>query len=337
MCVQTVILASGRGSRFRPVTNYLPKPLLPAANRPLLDYLLATVTATGAQEIYVTTGYAGDQVHQYLVNAPLDHPITAVPAPNWQQGPLASFQSVLPYLSQTAPCLILPGDLFISPTALRLLFASSAEVSLLYDPRATRPGTLLQLNSANRVQKLTQHPAYLPGFHSVLPAIRVTRAFFASTSASRKTGASTIFDLLQLWLAQDSPIEAIPVTDEVWFDIDTPADLLELNHHLLTRGWPPHPTPPGTYLPPQAAMKGPLQGSTLTIGRDSVIEGPVLLGAQVQIGDRTKICAGTTLGARTVVGSNSELTGCITLPQSQVPANAILTATILDANGNVLH
>ncbi len=335
--MQTIILASGRGSRFRPVTDYLPKPLLPAANRPLLDYLLATVTAVGVRDIYVTMGYAGEQIQQYLTNARLDQAITGVPAPKWEQGPLASLQSVLPYLSKTDPCLLLPGDLFISQTALRLLFASSAEVSLLYDPLAMRPGTLLQLNSSNHIQKLTQVPAYLPGFHSVLPAIRVTPAFFTSSRASSPNRALTVFDLLQIWIAQNQPIEVIPVMNEVWFDIDTPANLIELNHHLLTTGWPPHPIPPGTYIPPHTSVDGPVQSATLTLGQDSIIEGPVLLGAHVHIDDGTKICAGTSLGEHTTVGSNSELTRCITLPHTQVPSNAILTATILDANGNALH
>jgi len=335
--VQAIILASGRGSRFIPITDYHPKPLLPAANRPLLDYLLTAVITTGITEIFVTKGYAHDQIQRYLTSSFLAPHIRPVLATNWEHSPLASFQVVLPYLSANTPCILLPGDLYISATNLQQLTKTSEEVALLYDPQAHRPGTLLQLDSSQHIHELTQSPAFIPEYYSGLPALKATSAFFEHTLATCKGEPSTIFDLLQCWLAQGQSIRGIPVTDEGWFDIDTPADLVALNHHILSKGWPPTPVPAGTYLPPNTSMSGPVENDTLTIGENSLLEGPLLLGAEIKIGTNCVIRDGTSLGDHTIVESNTQLSRCVTFPRTQVPPNAEVTSAVLDTKGNALH
>ncbi|MFX1300594.1 MAG: sugar phosphate nucleotidyltransferase [Promethearchaeota archaeon] len=335
--MQAIILASGRGSRFIPITDYHPKPLLPAANRPLLDYLLTAVITTGITEIHVTLGYASDQVQQYLTSSFLAPHIRPVLATNWEHSPLASFQSVLPHLSANTPCILIPGDLYISAANLQQLMKTSEEVALLYDPLALRPGTLLQVDSSQQIQELTQSPAFIPEYYSGLPALKAFPAFFEHTIATCKGEPSTIFDLLQCWLAQGQSVQGIPVTDRGWFDIDTPADLIALNHHILSKGWPPTPVPSGTYLPPNTSMSGPIHSDTLKVGENSLLEGPLLLGAEIQIGTNCVIRDGTSLGDYTNVESNTHLARCVILPRTRVPPNAEVTSAVLDTKGNALH
>jgi UTP-glucose-1-phosphate uridylyltransferase len=45
-----VILCGGRGERLRPLTDTVPKPLLPVNGRPLLDYLLDHLSQSGIRE-----------------------------------------------------------------------------------------------------------------------------------------------------------------------------------------------------------------------------------------------------------------------------------------------
>jgi NDP-sugar pyrophosphorylase family protein len=323
--------------RLVPLTDEQPKTILPVANRPLLDYLLAAVDAVRIPKIYVTLGYARDAMQDYLATLSLYADLIPVEAPNWQQGPLASFQSVLPFLSKTTPCILLPGDLYLSAENLRLLTTASADVALLYDPFSHRPGTLLQLDSSDQIAVLTQSSAYLAGYYPGLPALRATTQFFENTIRSTPNSASTVFTLLQQWRLQDQPLQGIPITDRVWCDVDSVTNLVALNAHLLAEGWPPQPLPPGTYLPPGTSMEGPLQSATLTLGNEAKIEGPVLLGPRVHIGENCIIDNGTTLGPHTTVYSNSVLSRCITLSDTRVPVNTDLTGAVLDAKGNVLH
>jgi mannose-1-phosphate guanylyltransferase/phosphomannomutase len=61
-----MILAAGLGSRLRPLTTHLPKPLVPILNRPLLWYLIRHVRRAGIHEIAINLHYHGEQIRSWL-------------------------------------------------------------------------------------------------------------------------------------------------------------------------------------------------------------------------------------------------------------------------------
>lgn len=61
-----MILAAGYGTRLAPVTDHVPKPLLPVGGRSLLDHAIATVTAAGAGPVAVNTHHLADAIHRHL-------------------------------------------------------------------------------------------------------------------------------------------------------------------------------------------------------------------------------------------------------------------------------
>ena len=65
---RAVILAGGQGTRLRPYTAVLPKPLLPIGDRPILDIVMGQLYASGFKQITVATGYLGE-----LIEAVLNH------------------------------------------------------------------------------------------------------------------------------------------------------------------------------------------------------------------------------------------------------------------------
>jgi mannose-1-phosphate guanylyltransferase len=64
--MRALLLAAGLGIRLRPLTNYLPKCLVPIHGRPLLDYWLETLVNAGVSEILINTHYFEPLVRQYL-------------------------------------------------------------------------------------------------------------------------------------------------------------------------------------------------------------------------------------------------------------------------------
>jgi mannose-1-phosphate guanylyltransferase len=58
--VRAVVLAGGEGTRLRPLTYALPKPLLPIANRPFLERQLAWLAEAGVDEVVLSLGYRPD-------------------------------------------------------------------------------------------------------------------------------------------------------------------------------------------------------------------------------------------------------------------------------------
>jgi NDP-sugar pyrophosphorylase family protein len=58
------LLAGGRGTRLRPLTNEVPKPLVPVANRALISYPLAMLGRGGVQEAILACGYMADRLRE---------------------------------------------------------------------------------------------------------------------------------------------------------------------------------------------------------------------------------------------------------------------------------
>ena len=64
--MRALILAAGRGERMRPLTNDLPKPLLPAGGQPLIDYHIRALALAGIRELVVNLSWQGDKLRSYL-------------------------------------------------------------------------------------------------------------------------------------------------------------------------------------------------------------------------------------------------------------------------------
>ncbi len=60
--LKAVILAGGIGKRLRPLTEHRPKPLIPVAGRPCIDFVIRSLVKGGFTEIIVTTGYLSDRL-----------------------------------------------------------------------------------------------------------------------------------------------------------------------------------------------------------------------------------------------------------------------------------
>ena len=66
--MQTIILAGGRGERLRPLTDNIPKPLVPIADKPFLEYLINFLKNQGITDIVLATGYKSDLIKNYFKN-----------------------------------------------------------------------------------------------------------------------------------------------------------------------------------------------------------------------------------------------------------------------------
>lgn len=62
-----MILAAGLGTRLRPITNTVPKPMVPLCNRPLVAWAVESFHAAGVRDLIVNLHYLPDEIERYLV------------------------------------------------------------------------------------------------------------------------------------------------------------------------------------------------------------------------------------------------------------------------------
>jgi dTDP-glucose pyrophosphorylase/CBS domain-containing protein len=66
--LQAVIMAGGPGTRLRPLTEEMPKPMLPVGDRPLMERMIDQLRGAGIKRVSVTTHYKGEKISGYFGN-----------------------------------------------------------------------------------------------------------------------------------------------------------------------------------------------------------------------------------------------------------------------------
>lgn len=76
--MEAIILAGGKGTRLRPLTLTVPKPMVPVAEKPFLYYLLKMLKEEGVTRVIFSVGYLGEQIKDYFGESWLDLEISYV-------------------------------------------------------------------------------------------------------------------------------------------------------------------------------------------------------------------------------------------------------------------
>src|SRR5919107_386500 len=64
--MQAVIMAGGEGSRLRPLTSNMPKPMLPIANRPMMEHIILLLRKHGFTDLVATVQFLSSVIRNYF-------------------------------------------------------------------------------------------------------------------------------------------------------------------------------------------------------------------------------------------------------------------------------
>jgi len=64
--MKAMVLAAGQGTRLHPLTEQIPKALVPVAGRPMIEYSLLLLKRYGIRDIIINLHHLGDQIERYL-------------------------------------------------------------------------------------------------------------------------------------------------------------------------------------------------------------------------------------------------------------------------------
>jgi MurNAc alpha-1-phosphate uridylyltransferase len=132
--MKAMLLAAGRGERMRPVTDSLPKPLVPVAGRPLITWHLAALARAGIHEVVINLSWLGEQLRAALG----DGSRYGVRISFSEEGPVAletggGIFRALPLLGP-APFLVVNADIWTDIDFARLALDPGAHAHLVLIP-----------------------------------------------------------------------------------------------------------------------------------------------------------------------------------------------------------
>lgn len=233
--MKAIILAAGRGSRMKKMTDSQPKCLIKLRGKPLLDWQLAALREAGIGDIAIVTGYKRELL--------ADRGLVEFYNARWATTNMVSSLECAAQWLEAGPCVVSYSDLFYESTAVQSLMRTKASLAVTYDPhwrelwekrfgdplldaetfRLDTNGTLVEIG--NKPKSIAEVQGQYMGL------LRFTPESWAEVSRIRETLLATERDrmhmtgTLQMVIEADRvPVVAIPYQGE-WGEVDSSEDL----------------------------------------------------------------------------------------------------------------
>src|SRR3989442_12568668 len=223
--MKAMVLAAGLGTRLRPLTDTLPKPLLPVAGRPLLEWNLLLLKRHGITEVIINLHHLGEQIVRALGDGARLGLRLAYSHEPTLQGTGGGIKQAAPFLKD-GPFLVLNGDT-LSECDLTALIAAHrvsgalATLAVRDDPEAATWGPIT-LDAQGRILQINGSPP-LAEPRAALPACMFAGIHVMEQAVldAMPSGAGSIIDVYDRLLRQGRPLYGYPMTGD-WSDIGNP-------------------------------------------------------------------------------------------------------------------
>ncbi|HXW81836.1 MAG TPA: sugar phosphate nucleotidyltransferase [Acidimicrobiales bacterium] len=309
--MKAVIMAGGEGTRLRPLTYNQPKPMIPMANRALMEHVVALLRRHGFNEIVVTVGFQANAIQTYFGNG-VEFGVDIVYAS--EETPLGTAGSVRNAMQQLGePFLVISGDVL---TDIDL----SALVDFHYEKKAV--GTMALRSVANplefgivmvakdgSVERFLEKPSWGQVFSDTInTGIYVFEPeIFDYIGPGEVDFSSEVFPRL---VAEGQLLYGY-LTEGYWEDIGTLEAYARAHQDILD-------SRVRAELPGFALRGGIWLGEGAEVDPGAEVRGPAI------IGDYCSVQAGATLGEYTVLGRNVRVGADAYLERAIVHDNAYL-------------
>jgi len=156
MPLTAIVLCAGRGGRLRPLTDEVPKCLLPIGGRPILERCLGSLNALGIRDIVLVIGYRGEMIESLIRTLKIEG-VRFVHNPDYERTNTAvSFRLALRGLD--SDCVLINGDVVFERSILEDLLALPAGNGVVVDTDIPLNGEEVKVVSVGgRVDHIGKH------------------------------------------------------------------------------------------------------------------------------------------------------------------------------------
>ncbi|WP_058364929.1 bifunctional sugar-1-phosphate nucleotidylyltransferase/acetyltransferase [Haloparvum sedimenti] len=327
--VTAVVLAAGEGRRLAPLTNRRPKPMLPVANRPILEYVVEAVADAGIDRVVLVVGYRGERIRNHFGDGrEWDLEIEYVE----QSHQLGTGHAVLQAQAAVGDrFVVLNGDRIVDGSIVREVRDATVDgrtpVMAVTDVEHPREYGVVSLEGGRVVGVEEKPEAPVAAGRINAGVYGFSAAIFDAVRDTSPAGELGITDTLDR-LAHESPIEAVEYHGD-WYDVSHLWDLLAVNASLVGAA--------GADGAAGAVAAGAVaaDGRTGDEPTHAAVADDVVVGADVRLGPGAVVGGSTALGRNVHVGANAVVENAVVLPDAVIEPGAVVRDAIVAGNARI--
>ncbi|MGB3264522.1 MAG: mannose-1-phosphate guanyltransferase [Microcoleus sp.] len=337
--MRAVLMAGGSGTRLRPMTCDLPKPMVPILNRPIAEHIINLLKKHKITEVIATLHYLPDVMREYFTDgAEFGVQMTYAVEEDQPLGTAGCVKNIAELLDRTF--LVISGD---SITDFDLTEAidfhrsnkSKATLVLTRVPNPMEFGVVIA-DENYRINRFLEKPSSSEIFSDTInTGIYILEPEVLDyLPANQKCDFSK--DLFPLLLEKNEPMYGY-IAEGYWCDVGQLDVYREAQYDAL-RG---KVNLDLSYY--SEVRSGVWVGQNTFIDDSAVVEEPAMIGNNCRIGARVKINAGTVIGDNVTVGADANLkrpivwNGAIIGEDVHVRACVICRSTRIDRRAHILE
>ena len=318
-------MAAGLGTRLRPLTYDIPKPMVPVANRPIMEHILALLARHDVGEVIANLHWFPETIHEHLgdgsrlgIDLSYSHEEVLL-------GTAGGVRNVREFLGDEQFCVLAADALtdldlgaLVSEHRERGWIATLATKRV---PNVSDYGVVVA-GSDGRVQGFQEKPDPAEALSDLANCMIYVLEPEIFDYFPAKQEVDFALDVFPALLEHDVPF-GVHVADAYWNDVGSLPEYLQGNLDVLAGAVDVEPA--GELLDAEtgAALDGVEQS------------GRVLVGEGARMGDDVRLDGPVVLGAGAVVGSGARIRESVLLPGAEVPADGLLAGAIAGSVGRM--
>lgn len=324
--MRAMILAAGLGTRLKPITFTIPKPMVPVIDRPCMAHLLSLLSKHGFAEAIANLHYYPDTIRSYFgdgssfgVRLEYNHESVLM-------GTAGGVRAVQDYLTEDGePFLIISGDALtdVDLTALVERHKSAGGIATLTVKRVsdTREYGVVLHDSDGRITGFQEKPEpedALSDLGNCGIYVFEPEIFDHFPESEFVDWANDVFPAL---LAAEVPFH-IHETDDYWNDVGSLRELREGTFDALTGAL-------------DLGIEGTggsdivYSGTPGLLERAELVEGPVWIGEGVEFGGGVRLQGPVIIGDGAKIGAGAAIRETIVFPGGEVPPDSLAIGAML--------
>jgi mannose-1-phosphate guanylyltransferase/phosphomannomutase len=314
--MKAVIMAGGEGTRLRPLTCSRPKPMVPVANKPVMEHILELLKKHDINDIAVTLQYLPDLIREYFDDGKAFGMKMRYYVEQKPLGTAGSVKNAEDFLDDTF--LVISGDALTdidlgsaiafhkSKGAIATLVLKRVDIPLEYGVVVT--------DDTGRIVRFLEKPSWGEVFSDTVN----TGIYILSPEIFSRIKNDEVYDfskdLFPALLKDNCPLYGY-ITNDYWCDIGDIGAYMQANRDVLSGS-------------AKVTVEGVETSPGIWIGNNTVIEDGVRFEAPCIIGSGCHIGQGSRIGRFTVIGDNNIVSVQCGIKRSIIGRNCSINSNV---------